>query len=175
MKLESPAFTMDDVRNFMDTYLDRERHLLANRLQKISNRLKELGPRVRAEPDGEDAEWNAHEILAHIAVVSKFYGVLVHRIASGKMDDLDLLEAVNMRDAAGRQMSQLPPEELTRMALADHQRTIQTLREVDAASLRRSARIDDGTSMTAEEVARMPLVSHLEMHIDQLEKMLASR
>ena len=91
------------------------------------------------------------------------------------MDDLDLLEAVNMRDAAGRQMSQLPPDELTRMALADHQRTIQTLRQADAASLRRSARVDDGTSMTAEEVARMPLVSHLEMHIEQLEKMLATR
>lgn len=175
MKLESPAFTMEDVRNFMDTYLDRERQLLADRLQKISNRVAELGPRVRAEPEDEGEEWNAHEILAHIAVVSKFYGVLVHRIASGKMDDLDLLEAVNTRDAAGRQMSQLPPEELTRMALADHQRTIQTLREADTASLRRSARVDDGTSMTAEEVARMPLVSHLEMHIEQLEKMLASR
>ena len=175
MKLESPAFTMDDVRNFMDTYMDRERHLLADRLQKISNRVAELGPRVQAEPGDEGDEWNAHEILAHIAVVSKFYGVLVHRIAGGKMDDFDLLEAVNMRDAAGRQMSQLPPEELTRMALADHQRTIQTLREADAGSLRRSARVDDGTSMTAEEVARMPLVSHLEMHIEQLEKMLASR
>lgn len=175
MKLESPAFTMDDVRHFMDTYLDRERQLLADRLQKISDRVAELGPRVQPEPGDEGEEWNAHEILAHIAVVSKFYGVLVHRIAGGKMDDLDLLEAVNMRDAAGRQMSQLPPDELTRMALADHQRTIQTLRQADAASLRRSARVDDGTSMTAEEVARMPLVSHLEMHIEQLEKMLATR
>jgi hypothetical protein len=175
MKLESSAFTMDDVRAFMDTYVDRERHLLADRLQRISDRVAELGPRVQAEAGDDGDEWNPHEILAHIAVVSKFYGVLVHRVAGGKLTDFNLLEAANLRDAAGQQMSQVPPEELVRMTMADHQRTIQTLRETDPTDLRRSARVDDGTSMTAEEVARLPLVSHLETHIEQLEKMLASR
>ena len=171
MKLESPAFTMDDVKAFMDTYLDRERQLLADRLQKISDRLAQIGPRIQAE-HGDDADWNAHEVLAHLAVVSKFYGVLVHRIASGQLEDMNLLEAVNMRDAAGRQMSQLEPAELVRMTLADHERTIKTLRTADPSSLRRAARVDGGTTMTAEEVARLPLVTHLEMHIEQLEKLL---
>ncbi len=174
MKIESPSFTPDDIRAFMSSYRDRERDLLADRLQRISDRLAELGPRVKAEA-GDDGAWNAHEILAHIAVVSKFYGVLVHRIASGKLQDMNLLEAVNLRDAAGQQMSQLPPEELVRTSLADQQRTIQALRGTDTAALQRSARVDDGTAMTAEEVARLPLVTHLEMHIEQLEKMLASR
>ena len=174
MKIESPSFTLDDIRAFMSSYRDRERDLLAGRLQRISDRLAELGPRVAAEA-GDDSAWNAHEILAHIAVVSKFYGVLVYRIASGKMEDVNLLEAVNLRDAAGHQMAQLPPEELVRMSLADQQRTIQALRETDAASLQRSARMDDGTAMTAEEVARLPLVTHLEMHIEQLEKLLDER
>ena len=175
MKIESPAFTLDDIRAFMSSYRDREREQLAERLQRISDRLAELGPRVQAQTGDDGSEWNPHEILAHIAVVSKFYGVLVHRIASGKMSDMNLLEAVNLRDAAGHQMSQLPPDELVAMSLADQARTVQALREADPTSLQRSARVDDGTSMTAEEVARLPLVTHLEMHIEQLEKMLASR
>ncbi|HKW08457.1 MAG TPA: DinB family protein [Candidatus Dormibacteraeota bacterium] len=173
MKIESPAFTMDDIRSFMSGYRDRERNLLADRLQLVSERVAELGPRVQRLIDDENAEWNAHEILAHIAVVSKFYGVLVHRIASGKLDDMNLLDAVNMRDAAGRQMAELEPEELARQSVSDQQRTIKALREMDAGSLQKSARLDDGTSMTAEDVARMPLVSHLEMHVEQLERMLS--
>jgi hypothetical protein len=172
MKIESPAFTLDDIRAFMASYRDRERHLLADRLERVSDRVAELGPRVVRAINEDDPEWNAHETLAHIAVVSKYYGVLVHRIASGKLEDMGLLEAVNMRDAAGRQMAELDPLELVRQAVADHQRTLKTLREADVASLEKSARMDDGTSMTAEQVARLPLISHLEMHVEQLEKML---
>lgn len=163
---------MDDVHSFMDTYADRERHLLADRLQAASDRLAALGPRVTKQVS-DDSEWTAHELLAHLAVLSKFYGVMVHRVASGKLPDLNLLEAVNLRDAAGREMSQRDPTELLQIALADHARTISTLRTADTASLRRSAQIDDETSLTAEEIARGPLISHLEMHIDQLEKMLS--
>src|SRR5438094_6954739 len=163
---------MDDVNAFMSTYRDRERHLLADRLQRISDRLAEIGPQVSSR-QSDEAEWNAHEVLAHLAVVSKFYGVLVHRIASGKLSDLNLLEAVNLRDAAGHQMSQLEPAELLRMTLADHERTINTLRTAEPASLRRTAHVDDSTTMSAEEVARLPLITHLEMHIEQLEKLLA--
>jgi hypothetical protein len=46
------------------------------------------------------------------------------------------------------------------------------LRTVDTKSLRITTRVDDGTTMSAEEVARLPLITHLEMHVDQLEKML---
>jgi len=172
VRIESPAFTMDDVNAFMSTYRDRERHVLADRLQRVSDRLAEIGPRVTAQ-QSDEAEWNAHEVLAHLAVVSKFYGVLVHRIASGKLPDMNLLEAVNLRDSAGKQMSQMEPAELLRMALADHQRTINTLRTADPESLQNSARVDDKTVMTAEEVARLPLITHMEMHIEQLEKLLS--
>ncbi len=162
---------MDDVRSFMDTYRDRDRHLLADRLQRASDRLAEIAPAISAQ-QGDGDEWNAHEVLAHLAVVSKFYGVLVHRIASGKLPDLNLLEAVNLRDTVGQQMSQLDPAELLRMTLADHERTINALRTADLASLRRTARVDESTTMSAEEVARLPLITHLEMHIEQLEKLL---
>jgi len=172
VKIESPAFTLDDVRSFMSTYLDRERNLLADRLQNASDRLAALAPRVKAERGGE-SDWNAHELLAHIAVLSKFYGVLVHRVSSGQQPNMDLLEAVHLRDTVGHQMSQLEPADLVRMTVADHARTIKTLRETEPEALRRSADLGEGITMTAEEIARLPLVSHLELHIEQLEKLLA--
>jgi hypothetical protein len=171
MKIESPAFTLDDVKSFMDTYLDRERDILAERLQQASDRLAALAPKVKAQAGEQDA-WSAHELLAHIAVLSKFYGVLVHRISSGQMPNMDLLEAVHLRDTAGHQMSQLEPPDLLRMTVADHERTIKTLRTTEARDLRRSAELGDGITMTAEEVARLPLISHLELHIAELERLL---
>jgi hypothetical protein len=171
VKIESPAFTLEDVKDFMDTYLDRERNILADRLQRASDRLAAIGPQIKAEP-GDASDWNAHELLAHLAVLSKFYGVMVHRISSGQLPNMDLLEAVHLRDTAGQQMSQLEPAELVRMTLTDHERTIKTLRTADPKSLRKSAELGDGITMTAEEVARLPLISHLELHIDELEKML---
>jgi len=172
VKIESPAFTLDDVRTFMSTYLDRERNILADRLQHASDRLATLAPRIKAEAGGE-RDWNAHELLAHLAVLSKFYGVLVHRVSTGQIPNMDLLEAVHLRDTVGHQMSQLEPADLVRMTLADHERTIKTLRETEPESLRRSADLGEGITMTAEEIARLPLISHLELHLDQLERLLA--
>lgn len=172
MKIEN-SFTMEDVRSFMDGYLDHERHLLADRLQKVSLRVAELGPRIKGTTD-DGAAWNAKEVLAHIAVVSKFYGVMAHKVASGQMSDFGIVDSVNMRDVAGKQMAERPSEELVAMAIADHQRTIEMLRTISASALRRSVRLDDGSTMTAEEVVRFPLVGHLEMHLDQLEKSLAN-
>src|SRR5207237_2379143 len=138
MKIESPAFTLEDVKTFMDTYLDRERNLLADRLQRASERLAALAPRIKAG-QGDEHAWSAHELLAHLAVLSKFYGVLVHRISSGQLPNINLLEAVHVRDTVGHQMSQLEPADLVRMTLADHERTIQTLRTSDPQALRKTA------------------------------------
>jgi DinB superfamily len=171
MKIESPAFTLDDVKAFMDTYLDRERNILADRLQRASDRVAALAPRVQSEPSSED-DWNAHELLAHLAVLSKFYGVLVHRISTGQPLNMDLLQAVQLRDNAGKQMSELAPAELAAMIATDHERTIKALRTADPMNLRRTAELGDGITMSAEDVARLPLITHLEMHIEQLEKLL---
>jgi hypothetical protein len=167
MKIESTAFTHADVEQFLEGMLDHDRQLLADRLEKASSRLAALGPRVKAGPGG--TEWSQHELLAHIAVLSKFYGVLVHKISSGKMSEIDLLENVNLRDVVGEQMAQIEPAELLQMALADQARTLKLLRTVEPSSLRRKARMENGETMSADEVARLPLVNHLEMHVDQLE------
>jgi hypothetical protein len=168
MKIESTTFTRSDLEQFLDEMLDHDRHSLAGRLEKASARLAEIGPRVKAGRG--EGEWSEHELLAHIAVLSKFYGVLVHKISSGQMTELDLLENVNLRDVVGEQMAQIEPAELLRMALSDQARTLKLLRSAAASSLRRTATQENGEPITAEEVARLPLINHLEMHVDQLER-----
>lgn len=170
MKIESTSFTRVEVEQFLDEMLDHDRQLLANRLERASARLAELGPRVTAGRG--ETEWSQHELLAHIAVLSKFYGVLVHKISSDQMTELDLLENVNLRDVFGEQMAQIEPAELLQMALADQARTLKLLRAADASSMKRTAKQENGELISAEEVARLPLVNHLEMHLDQLERAL---
>ncbi|MDQ2942341.1 MAG: DinB family protein [Candidatus Dormibacteraeota bacterium] len=168
MKIESTSFTRADVEQFLETMLDHDRNLLADRLEKASARLAELGPRI--PPGAGENEWSLHEVLAHIAVLSKFYGVLVHKISSGQMTEVDLQENVNLRDVVGAQMAQIEPSELLRMALADQARTLKLLRTVEPSALRRKAKLENGEMMSADEVARLPLVNHLEMHVEQLER-----
>jgi hypothetical protein len=137
MKIESTAFTQGDLQGFLDEMLDRERMLLADRLERASERLARIGPLVKAG-GGED-QWTDHEVLAHIAVLSKFYGVLVHKITSGQVDEVNLLGNTNLRDAAGQQMAQIEPAELLRMVQADHARTAKLLRTVVRSRPRQGA------------------------------------
>ncbi len=171
MKTESTVFTQADLQRFDDELFERERVALADRLEKVSARLARIGPAIRAGT-GEDA-WSDHEVLAHIAGFSKFYGVIIHRISSGQVTEVDLLGATNLRDAAVEQMSQVEPAQLLQAALQDHARTVKLLRTIDAASLRREVKDSGGDSVTAEFLARYPLINHLEEHVDQLERSLA--
>jgi len=173
MEIESPAYTIADLNAFLDEMQDHDRHVLADRLERASCRLGEIGARVQAGR-GDGKEWSNHELLAHIATLSKYYGVLVHRVAGGHIAVVNLLDSVHARDIAIDQAAEQPPSDLLRMALADHERTIKTLRSTDGGALRRSVRIDGETTMTAEQLARLPLISHLETHIEQLEKSLGS-
>jgi hypothetical protein len=170
MKIESTAFTQAELQGFLDEMLDRERMLLADRLERASGRLDRIGPLITSG-HGED-EWSNHEVLAHIAVLSKFYGVMVHRITSGKLDEVNLLSNTNLRDVAGEQMAQTDPAELLRMVLGDHARTAKLIRTVEVSALRREVKTETGRMVTAEYLARFPLINHLEQHVEQLEKAL---
>ncbi|TAN31536.1 hypothetical protein EPN29_12835 [bacterium] len=177
MKIESTAFTQADLQGFLNGLLDHERMVLAGRLERASARLARLGPRIRTGPGegGGDASgdgWSDHEVLAHIAVLSKFYGVLVHRIASGQLTEINLLANTNLRDVAGEQMARIETHELLRMALADHARTVKLLRTVEATALKREVRTETGGAVSADYLARFPLINHLEEHVEQLERSL---
>ena len=123
---------------------------------------------IKAETAAE-GDWTDHEVLAHIAVLSKFYGVMVHKISSGQLTEVDMLANTNLRDVAGEQLAAMAPADLLQMIRADHARTVKLLRSVDAPSLRRGARLPSGETVTAEFLARYPLINHLEEHVEQLE------
>ena len=179
MRIESPAFTEREMWSFLDEIVDFERRRLADRLEADSARLTKLVlgnpwdiPSPAGGGSGSGPEWNAHDILAHIVVLSKFYGVLVSRVGSGKLSELELLPQVKDRDVAGEQLSSLTPDQLLAFAQRDHQRTIAYLRSADAEAMRRRAVLYEGFSLSAEEIASMPLCAHLEIHLDQLERTL---
>lgn len=175
MRIESPALTEREIRGFLDEFRDHERRRLADRLEADSTRLADLVRSMttisRAGSASGD-EWSPPEVLAHIAVLSKFYGVLMHQLGSGKLTELDWLPQVRDRDVAGQQLSSLPPDQLLAIAQRDHQRTIAYLRSADADAMQRRVALSDGFSMSAWEIAQLPLCAHLEMHLDQLERTL---
>lgn len=169
MKIESTAFGTADLEMYMDELVDHDRLQMASRLEKLSARFHELAARVEDMPPSSEAAWSAHEILAHIAVLSKFYGMLTYKIGSGQMTELDLLGSVNLRDVLGEQLAAEPVARLVEMAGGDQRRTVEYLRGADARAMRRTCVVDGGrTTMTAADVARLPLIAHLDGHLDQL-------
>jgi hypothetical protein len=175
VRIESPEFTEREILASLDEFRDHERQQLADRLEADSRRLAELVrniPSTSGQGSAPGDGWTANEVLAHIAVLSKFYGVLTYQVGSGKTTELDLLPLVRDRDVAGEQMSSLPPEQLLGFAQRDHERTIAYLRSADSEAIQRRAAFWEGHSMSAWEIAQLPLCAHLEMHLDQLERTL---
>lgn len=174
MKIESTGFGRTDLDRFLAELVDHDRRALAARLERASTRLDELGSRVPDDGPTGSGQWSAKEVLAHVATLSKFYGVLAYRIGTGALTEVDLLEQVHLRDVVGEQMAQRPAAELVEMAQADHRRTLAWLRSAQPADLMRRCAAGHGSSFTAEEILRLPLVSHVEQHLDQLESALGT-
>lgn len=175
MKIESTAFEAADIRAFLNEQRDHERLHLLQRLETAGARLQALRSRLVAAAPGSGGEgWTAHEVLAHMAVLSKFYGVIAYSIASGKLSEFDLLGQVRLRDVAGETAAAETVESLLDAMAADHARTAEFLRKADLDQLHRRAKTGlEDLDMTAIEVLRLPLIGHLETHLDQLESALA--
>ncbi len=169
MKIESPGFTRVNVRAFLEETLDHERLGLAQRLEAGSARLADLVRRGINQRDA-GARWSGHEILAHIVVLSKFYGMVTKQVGTGTMTEVDLLGAAQARDVAAEPLLSVPSDTLLAMAQREHQRTISYLRAASAMDLARRATMLGDHTMSAYEIAGLPLCAHLEIHLDQLEQ-----
>jgi hypothetical protein len=166
----SSSFTTADVPRFFDEIFAWELAQTTERLRRASARLGGLAARVPDAPRG-DQDWNPKEVLAHIAVLSRAYGVFGYFIATGRLTELALGEVINQRDAEGDKYMAMTPSEIAAKAVEQHQRTLEFLAEASLDDLRRECRIERG-AITAEYVIRLPLVAHLEQHLDQLERAL---
>lgn len=173
MKLESPQFTENELEGFIDETVEHERRVLIARLERASERLAELAARIPKNQQPGDATWNSHEVLAHIAVLSKFWGMAAYKVAKGDWTEFQLVENVRLRDVVGEQLAALSDPELVEQARSDQARSLAFLRSVSPSDLRREVVADGRWRMTAEDIARRSLVGHLEMHLDQLEAVLA--
>lgn len=173
MKIESPAFTADDLAAFTAELEDRDRLALAERLEAASARLAGFGPQLRSASASGGEGWSGQEVLAHIAVLSQFYGYLTYQIGAGKLTQLDLLSMVKLRDVRGADLAQRPAAELLADALGNQRQTAAFLRSVRAEDLRRTCALG-AREWSAFDMARLPLCSHLELHLDQLEEALGA-
>ncbi|HSO93040.1 MAG TPA: hypothetical protein VLS53_01040 [Candidatus Dormibacteraeota bacterium] len=167
MKIESPDFTEVNVQAFLDETLEHERLRLADRLEADSARLKDLVE--RGVGAGDTDQWSGQDILAHIVVLSKYYGVLTSQVGSGKMTEADLLAAAQARDVAAEPLLSRPAAILLEMAQREHRRTVTYLRGANATDLARRATLLGDVSMSAQQIATLPLCAHLEIHLEQLE------
>ncbi|MHB8507471.1 MAG: DinB family protein [Candidatus Dormibacteria bacterium] len=173
MKNESRAFTAADVPRFFDELRLEEAANLADRLRAGSARLQQLAARV-PEDGGQAEGWNAKEILAHVAVFSRAYGVFAYMIARGRLPQLELAAVINQRDTFGEEMVKRSVAEIVGEAVEQHQKTLAFLEKATPAQLAAECRVEDGT-VTPELLIRLPLVAHLEQHLRHLEAELERR
>ena len=171
MRENSNNFTSADLPRFLDEIFDIETRNTADRLRRASERMNQLAARVPDQPRG-DAEWNAKEVLAHIAVLSRAYGVFSYMIANGKLTELNFGDVIAQRDVEGDKYMAMTPAEIAAEATTAHQRTLKFLDGATAEQLLRECKVESG-AITAEYVVRLPLVVHLEQHVAELEKALA--
>jgi hypothetical protein len=171
MKKESASFTAADVPRFFDEIAHYEVKSWIARLGAVDARLRELAPRINEET-AEQPDWNAKEILAHMAVLSQAYGVFAYMIASGKLTELALKDVITQRDDFGAAMAARPVAEIVEEIEKHHRRTVGFLEKVTLEQLRSECRVEHGV-VTPENLIRLPLVAHLEQHLEQLEVALA--
>ncbi|HEV1996694.1 MAG TPA: DinB family protein [Candidatus Dormibacteraeota bacterium] len=171
MRETSSDYSANDLPRFFDEIFEWDVRHTRERLRAASARMNQLVAGIPETPRGA-GEWNAKEVLAHIAVLSKAYGVFGYFIASGRLTDLALGDVINQRDAEGDKYMAMTCAEIAAEATTQHARTLKFLDNASTEDLRRECTVEGGT-ITAEYVVRLPLVAHLEQHVVQLEQALA--
>jgi hypothetical protein len=170
MRENSNSFTSADLPRFLDEMFEIESRNTAGRLRRASQRMNELARRVPDEPRGE-GDWNAKEVLAHIAVLSRAYGVFSYLIATGRLTELNFGDVISQRDVEGDRYMAMSVAEIAADATSQHQRTLKFLETATTEQMLRECSVENGT-ITADYVVRLPLVVHLEAHVADLEKAL---
>jgi hypothetical protein len=79
---------------------------------------------------------------------------------------------ITQRDVVGAEMAARPVADIVAELDRQNQRTLEFLAGATPEELRRTVKVEYG-EITAEHVIRVPLVSHFEQHLDQLEAALA--
>ena len=170
MKQESAAFTSADVPRFFNQLAELEIRDTGARLGAASRRMEELAQRIPDER-GDGETWNAKEVLAHVAVLSRAYGVFGYMVAHGRLGEINLGEIINQRDVVGEEMAQLSVAEILAEAKKQHDRTLKFLGSATPEQWTATVKTEFG-DLRVENLIRLPLLVHLEDHLDQIERIL---
>jgi hypothetical protein len=173
MKIESPAFTINDFRGVAEELAGREQRWLAERLERASNEMLELASHIPDEAATDEGEWNAKEILAHIAVASQGWGAIGYMLARGRTTDLAAQDVIRQRDPIAMASMSQPVADLARQAATAHQRTIRYLRSAPANEYLNRFTWEFGEG-SADFIFRIMLTAHLEQHVAQLVEVLSA-
>lgn len=182
MEIESPRFTEDDLRAFFDEVVAYERArpkdglTLVERLEAASRRLGRAAANI-PPGGGRDPQpaggWTARETLAHIVLVSQVLGWATWAVASGEQDEITIMSFLSLRDVAGQGFAKVSTQELLEIAQGEHLNTMEYLCMADAEALARRAKVGP-FELSAEEIGRLLLCAHIELHIEQLESALGA-
>jgi hypothetical protein len=173
MKQESASFTSADVPRFFAQLSEIDIRQTADRLRAASRRMEELAAWIPDER-GDGQTWNAKEVLAHVVVLSRAYGVFAYLVANRRIKELNLGDVINQRDVMGEEIAQMPVAEIVAEAKKQHERTLKFLATVTPEQYSTSIRTEFG-ELTVEGLIRLPLVVHLEDHLDQIEHLLEGK
>jgi hypothetical protein len=171
MRQESAAFTSADVPRFFSQLAELDIAQTRDRLKAASARMVELAARVPDER-GDGETWNAKEVLAHVAVLSRAYGVFAYMVAHERIGELNLGDIISQRDVVGEEMAQQSVAEIVAQARKQHDRTLKFLATATTEQWSKTVRTEFG-ELRVEGLIRLPLVVHLEDHLDQVERLLA--
>ena len=152
-----------------ETLAARERVGLAKRLRAATAEIRRLAPLVSSERSEEQSEgWTAIEVLAHIAVLSGSFTTLALKAAAGQEANGELLEQIRARDVITPEFAKLPAEHLAQLAETYVDRVIRFLETPEPAAFGRPIRVAGDWLLSVDEVIRLGICAHLEMHIGQL-------
>jgi hypothetical protein len=171
MQTESATFTAADLPHFFQEILVWDVKATAERLRNAGTRLHRLAEQIPDDSPESSDGWNAKEVLAHIAVLSRAYGVFGYLVAKGRLTELDMEGVITQRDVLGAEFAARPVAEILGEIDRQHQRTLNFLAEATPEELLRKVKMEHGEA-TADYLFRLPLVAHLEQHVDQLAKAL---
>ena len=172
MKIESAAFTEKDIQGFVTDYFEQERTHLVARLRAVLDEVDQLAGQISQGQAAPKDGWDPTEVLAHMATSSQYFGWLAHKVTSGE-DVGEVLSMLQMRDNVTADAAKLGAIELAGQLRKNVERTVAVLESADPHRLRIGFDYV-GIAMTAEDVIRIPLCSHLETHVQQIRAALAS-
>src|SRR3979409_2724411 len=101
MQTESAAFTAAALPHFFEEILVWDVKRTAERLRNAGARLHQLATRIADDSAPSSDGWNAKEVLAHIAVLSRAYGVFGYMVATGRLTALPPGDGINKRSGRG--------------------------------------------------------------------------